>query len=664
MDREDIQAKVMWRPQWGKATLMTRFRNQINKHFNLALSNYHQLYKWSCENYSLFWDEYFKFSGIISSEPYSHVIDVDASIANIPKWFPGTRMNYAENLLRYDDDRVALYGASEGKGGVISSYTFKELRFHVARYAASMKRMGIQMGDRVAGYLPNCPEAIFAMLAAASIGAVWSSTSPDFGAEGVISRFQQIGPKLLFSVNAVVYNGKAHNHLGKVNGVLKNLHTVEHAVILPFVDEKFDISDVPKGCSLGDFLAFGCSPTDTPSLDFQQVPFDHPLFIMYSSGTTGAPKCMVHSVGGTLIKHLEEHQLQGNTSDKDVLMYFTTTGWMMWNWKVSALSLGCALVLYDGSPLIPSPSILWDLVDKLKVTIFGTGAKWLSVLEEKGVKPRMTHDLSSLHTILSTGSPLRPGSYEYVYSCIKPDVLLGSISGGTDIIACFMGQNSDLPVHQGEIQSANLGMDIRVFNELGESVEDERGELVLVKPIPSMPTHFYDDDQGFKYKKAYFTKFPGVWAHGDCCVLNSKTRGFVMLGRSDGTLNPNGVRFGSAEIYNIVEGISEIKDSLCVPQRKNDGEERIILFVKMIEGNIFDQSVEKSLRTKIRVGLSARHVPAVITEIPDIPYTISGKKVEVAVRKIINGEQVSERGAFANPDSLDLYQNLKPLENW
>jgi len=663
-DCENIAAKVMWRPQWAVATLMTRFREGINSRFHLALTDYHQLYKWSCENYSLFWQEYFVFSGVISSTPAHGIIDSNDSIAHIPKWFPGLRLNYAENLLVHCEDRVALYGASEGNGESISQYSFKDMRHHVARYAASMRRMGIRMGDRVAGYLPNCPEAIFAMLATASIGAIWSSTSPDFGADGVLSRFQQIGPKLLFSVNAVVYNGKTHDHLEKVNGVLKNLDSVEHAVILPFVNEKFDLSKVTKACSFDDFLAFGSTLEDPPNLQFEQVAFDHPLFIMYSSGTTGAPKCMVHSVGGTLIQHMKEHQLHGNTSRNDVLMYYTTTGWMMWNWMVSALSLGCALVLYDGSPLIPSPATLWNLIDKLKVTIFGTGAKWLAVLEEKGVKPRLTHDLSSLHTILSTGSPLRPDSYDYVYSCVKPDVLLGSISGGTDIISCFMGQNADLPVCQGEIQAANLGMAIEVWNELGESVEDERGELVCVKPFPCMPTHFWDDDQGFKYKKAYFAKYPGVWAHGDYCILNSKTRGFVMLGRSDGTLNPNGVRFGSAEIYNIVEGISEIKDSLCVPQRKADGEERIVLFVKMLEGKHFDESLVKNLRTKIRVGLSARHVPSVIAEIEDIPYTLSGKKVEVAVRKIINGEKVLERGAFANPDSLDLFRNVKALENW
>jgi len=667
MDRGDsgeVPAKFMWRPSRSKVTLMTQFREKINWQFHLDLADYHQLYKWSCENYSVFWEEYYKFCGIISSEPYSRVVDSQASIADIPKWFSGARLNYAENLLRFEDDRVALYGVVEGRPDV-ATYTFKEIRQQVSKYAAAMKRMGVQTGDRVAGYMPNCPEAIFAMLATSALGAIWSSTSPDFGAEGVLSRFQQINPKLLFTVNAVVYNGKVHDHLAKVNGVLKNLSSIEYAIVIPFVPEKsFDISSVIKGCALNSFLTFGGASADAPSLQFEQVPFDHPLFIMYSSGTTGAPKCMVHSAGGTLIQHLKEHQLHGNTTSNDILMYYTTTGWMMWNWMVSALALGCALVLYDGSPLVPSPAALWDLIDRLKITIFGTGAKWLAVLEEKGVRPRSTHDLSSLHTILSTGSPLRPSSYDFVYSSIKPDVLLGSISGGTDIISCFMGQNTDLPVIRGEIQAANLGMAIHIWNEMGEEVEGERGELVCVKPFPSMPTHFWDDEQGFKYKKAYFAKYNGIWAHGDYCVLNPFTRGFLMLGRSDGTLNPNGVRFGSAEIYNIVEGISEIKDSLCVPQRNKDGEERIVLFIKMLEGHAFDEIIMKTLKTRIRLGLSARHVPAVITEIADIPYTLSGKKVEVAVRKIINGEKVPERGAFANPDSLDLYHNLPELSNW
>lgn len=671
--------KLLWRPSPTKSTSMTDFRDKINSKFGLQLNDYHQLYKWSCEHYSDFWEEYYKFSGIIASEPFSCVVDSTKNISDIPKWFKGARLNYAENLLRYQDDRVALYGVVEGRTDEVQTLTFKQLRNEVARYASSMRRLGITIGDRVVGYIPNCKEAIVAMLATASIGAIWSSTSPDFGTEGVLSRFSQISPKLLFTVNAVIYNGKTHDHLKKVNQVLSCLPSLSHAVILPFVSSSpFDISLVSKGCTLEDFLSFGAksgpskaeangcnnNQSSDPQLHFEQVPFDHPLFIMYSSGTTGAPKCMVHSVGGTLIQHLKEHQLHGNTTRDDVLMYYTTTGWMMWNWLVGALALGAALVLYDGSPLVPSAAVLWDLVDQLGITIFGTGAKWLSVLEEKGVKPKNTHNLSSLHTILSTGSPLRPSSYDFVYSCIKGDVLLGSISGGTDIISCFMGQNVCLPVHRGEIQCSNLGMDMHVWNELGEDVQGESGELVCLTPFPCMPTHFWDDHQGFKYKKAYFAKFNGVWAHGDFCILNPKTRGWTMLGRSDGTLNPNGVRFGSAEIYNIVEGIEDIQDSLCVPQKNAAAEERIILFVKMLPGKVFDENIVGQLKARIRAGLSARHVPALILPTHDIPYTISGKKVEVAVKKILAGQSITERGAFANPNSLDLYWDLKELQGW
>jgi len=474
---------------------MTKLRETINSKYNLTLSNYHEFYKWSCENYSNFWEEYYNYSGIIASEPYSRVVDTDAGIVTIPKWFIGARLNYAENLLRHDDDRVALYGVVEGRTDKIATCTFKEMRNKVAGYAAALRRLGVTIGDRVAGYLPNCIEAILAMLATASIGAIWSSASPDFGAEGVLSRFQQINPKILFTVNAVVYNGKIHDHLGKVNAVMKGLSCIEHVIIIPFVtDMAFNASQIVKGLNMIDFERLACPNDEVPELEFEQVPFDHPLFIMYSSGTTGAPKCMVHSVGGTLIQHLKEHQLHGNTGHSDILMYYTTTGWMMWNWMVSALALGCSLVLYDGSPLIPTPATLWDLVDKLKITIFGTGAKWLSVLEEKGVKPRLSHDLSSLHTILSTGSPLKPTSYDYVYVNIK--------------------------------------------------------DLV------------------------------------------------------------------------------------------------------------------KTLKTRIRGGLSARHVPALILETQDIPYTISGKKVEVAVKNIINGGKVLDRGAFSNPSSLDLFSNIKELEGW
>ncbi|KAB1255706.1 Acetoacetyl-CoA synthetase [Camelus dromedarius] len=414
---------------------------------------------------------------------------------------------------------------------------------------------------------------------------------------------------------------------------------------------------------LEDFLATGMGE-QAPQLEFEQLPFSHPLFIMFSSGTTGAPKCMVHSAGGTLIQHLKEHVLHGDMTSSDIILCYTTVGWMMWNWVVSALATGAALVLYDGSPLVPTPNVLWDLVDRIGITILWTGAKWLSVLEEKDMKPAETHSLQTLHTILSTGSPLKAQSYDYVYRRIKSSVLLGSISGGTDIISCFVGQNCSIPVYRGEIQARNLGMAVEVWNEEGKAVWGESGELVCTKPLPCQPTHFWNDEDGSKYRKAYFSKFPGVWVQGDYCRINPQTGGIVMLGRSDGTLNPNGVRFGSSEIYNIVEAFEEVMDSLCVPQYNKDGEERVVLFLKMAPGHAFGPDLVKSIRNAIRLGLSARHVPSLILETKGIPYTLNGKKVEVAVKQIIAGKAMEHRGAFSNPEALDLYRDIPELQGF
>ncbi|XP_069476222.1 acetoacetyl-CoA synthetase isoform X2 [Ambystoma mexicanum] len=632
----------------------------------LQTANYNELYQWSVEHYPEFWAEFWNFSGIVSSCLYDEVVDRSMGIEKAPEWFKGSRLNYAENLLKHkENDKVAIYAAREGREE-ISKVTFAELRQDVALFSAAMRKMGVKPGDRVVGYMPNSVHTLEAMLAAAAIGAIWSTTSPDFGVNGVLDRFSQIQPKLIFSVDAVIYNGKEHAHLEKLQSVVKGLPDLRKVVVLAYVSpkERIDLSKIPNSVFLEDFLATGKEGGQAPQLEFEQLPFSHPLFIMYSSGTTGAPKCMVHSAGGTLIQHLKEHMLHGNMGPSDIILYYTTAGWMMWNWFVSALATGASVVLYDGSPLVPSPNVLWDLVDRLGITILGTGAKWLAVLEEKNLKPCETHNLQTLHTILSTGSPLKPQSYEYVYKYIKSSVLLGSISGGTDIISCFAGQNVTIPVYKGEIQARNLGMAVEAWSEEGKPVWGESGELVCKKPIPCQPTHFWNDENGLKYKKAYFSKFPGVWAHGDYCQINPKTGGIVMLGRSDGTLNPNGVRFGSAEIYNIVEAFEEVSDSLCVPQYRPDGEERVILFLKMASNEVFSQDLVKRIREAIRKALSARHIPSLILETKGIPYTISGKKVEVAVKQIIAGRDVEHRGAFSNPESLDLYKEIPELQNF
>ncbi|CAM2103070.1 acetoacetyl-CoA synthetase [Lepidochelys kempii] len=662
---EILESQVMWEPDSKRNTQMDRFRAGLVGACGLRLATYNELYQWSVESYSDFWAEFWKFSEIVFSHLYDEVVDPSKGIADVPEWFKGSRLNYAENLLKHkENDKIALYAAKEGKEE-ISKVTFEELRQDVALYASAMRKMGVKIGDRVVGYLPNGIHAVEAMLATASIGAIWSSTSPDFGINGVLDRFSQIQPKLIFSVEAVVYNGKEHNHMEKLHNVVKGLPDLRKVVVIPYVSsrEVIDISKIPNSVFLEDFLATG-KGDQAPQLEFEQLPFSHPLFIMYSSGTTGAPKCMVHSAGGTLIQHLKEHILHGNTTSNDVIMYYTTTGWMMWNWLVSALAAGASVVLYDGSPLVPSPNVLWDLVDRLGITILGTGAKWLAVLEERNLKPCDTHNLQTLHTILSTGSPLKSQSYEYVYKHIKSSVLLGSISGGTDIISCFMGQNVTIPVYKGEIQARNLGMAVEAWNDEGEPVWGESGELVCTKPMPCQPTHFWNDENGNKYRKAYFSKFPGVWAHGDYCKINPETGGIIMLGRSDGTLNPSGVRFGSSEIYNIVEAFEEVSDSLCVPQYNKEGEERVILFLKMASDQVFSQDLVKRIRDAIRIALSARHVPSLILETKGIPYTINGKKVEVAVKQVIAGKDVDQRGSFSNPETLDLYQNIPELQNF
>lgn len=638
---------------------MDTFRERVNHKYSLSLANYTDLWQWSVEHYHLFWEELFLYTHILHSSPYDEVVDLSKGVSDIPEWFHGCCLNYAENVLRYSDmdgSKTAIITCGEGQK--VGRLSFSQLKEEVATVTAALSAAGVVKGDVVAGYLPNSALAVEAMLAVASLGATWTSTSPDFGVTGVLERLTQVKPKVIFSVEAVRYNSKIHDHMEKLSSVVAGLPDLKKVVLFPFCGTKdIDISGIPNCVFFDDFIR----GHEGSEMKFEQVPFNHPLFVMYSSGTTGIPKCMVHSAGGTLIQHLKEHVLHGNTHSNDIIFYYSTTGWMMWNWLVSALAVGATVVLYDGSPFVPSPSVLWDLVDSLGITILGTGARWLAALEERGVHPRETHSLSSLHTILSTGSPLKPQSYDYVYTHIKSDVLLGSITGGTDIISCFAGQNPVLPVYRGEIQARNLAMAVECWNEDGEPVMDTDGELVCVKPFPSQPTHFWNDEDGIKYTKAYFSMFKGVWAHGDFCSISSETGGIVMLGRSDGTLNPAGVRFGSADIYNIVEHMDiGIADSLCVGQRYR-GDERVILFLKMAPGHRFSDEIVRKVRSEIRTKLSARHVPHIILEIADIPYTINSKKVEVAVKKIISGVEVKERGALANPASLDLYHDIPEL---
>jgi len=543
----------------------------------------------------------------------------------------------------------------------VNSLTYKELFEQVELVAGALKSSGIKIGDRVVGYLPNSPEAIIVFLACASIGAIWSSTSPDFGVKAVLDRFTQIEPKILFSVNVTVYNGKIHDHLGKLQDVVNGLPTIEKVVILPILSRcAMDLKSIRFGTEYASFIQSGKGY----NLKFEQLPFNHPLYILFSSGTTGKPKCLVHTAGGMLIQHKKEHIIHGNLTSDDVLLQYTTTGWMMWNWLVSGLSLGLTVVLFDGSPFKPSPEVMFQLIDRLKITAFGTSAKYIQSLEEAGIKPREKFHLTTLHSIYSTGSPLLSESFDYVYTSIKSDLCLGSITGGTDICSLFAGHNLASPVYRGEIQCRCLGMAISSWDsETARPVYDQSGDLVCTKPFPCMPVQFWNDADGEKYKKAYFDHWPGVWYHGDFISINSKTGGVLMLGRSDGTLNPSGVRFGSAEIYNAIAVFEEIDDSVVVGQRIQD-DERVVLFLKLIPGCSLTGDLISQVRARIRSMLSPRHVPALILSVPDIPYTVNGKKVEIAVKKLINGVKLDAiaTGTLANPNALLNYIDIPELK--
>ncbi len=627
--------------------------NIINETYNQNFSEYETLYQWSIENIPDFWACLWEFAKIKSSTPYDQVVD---DVGKMPgaKWFSGARLNFAENLLRYKDDHTALI--FKGEDRVDKRMTYAELYNEVASVARSLKQAGVRTGDRVVGFMPNMPETVIAMLAATSMGATWSSCSPDFGIKGVLDRFGQIKPKVLFTADGYFFKGKRLDSLERISSILKELPSVEKVVVVPFTVKDPDIGTVLHAVLYNDFK----SPESGLAIEFEQLPFDHPLYIMYSSGTTGLPKCMVQSAGGILVHHLKELMLHADLKREDTIFYFTTCGWMMWNWLVSSLAVGATLVLYDGNPFHPDPGALWKMAQDEKITIFGTSAGYIAALQNTGVKPGKTFDLSPLKAVLSTGSPLSIEGFEYVYREVKADLQLASIAGGTDLNGCFALGNPMGPVWAGELQCRGLAMKVLAFDENGKSVINQQGELVCAAPFPSMPIYFWNDPDTKKYRDAYFNVYPNIWRHGDYIVITERG-GVIMFGRSDATLNPGGVRIGTAEIYRQVDLLEEIQDCVVVGQNwKNDV--RVILFVKMTQGYELTDEIVAKIKNTIRTNASPRHVPALILPVPDIPYTHNMKKVELAVKKVIHNQPVLNKDSLSNPDALDYYADLKELQ--
>ena len=648
-----MRYKTLWQPNKEKAqkSQMFDFLTEINQKHNRDFKEYYELHKWSIENVSNFWGEFWDYSNIIHSKNYTSVVDNPKKMPGA-KWFNEARLNYAENLLQRRDSHPAIIFRGEDK--VKKTITYKELFDEVHRIAEGLKRLGIKKNDRVAGFVPNMPEAIIAMLAASSIGAIWSSSSPDFGIKGVLDRFSQIEPKVVFAADGYFFKGRVFDSQEKLKGILDKLPSVEKVVLIDYTGNR-NIEEISNSMTWEDF-----SQPVKEEMTFEQLPFDHPLYIMYSSGTTGLPKSIVHSAGGTLIQHLKELRLHCDLTEDDTIFYFTTCGWMMWNWFVSSLAVGATIVCFDGNPFYPGADALLKMADELDITIFGTSAKYIASLEAEGVVPMEISDFSKLKAITSTGSPLSNESFEYVYDKWKKDVQLSSISGGTDIISCFVLGCPILPVHRGEIQCKGLGMDVDCFDINENSIIGKQGELVCKTAFPSMPVYFWNDDDGKKYNSAYFEEYPEIWHHGDFIEI-SKHGGIIMLGRSDATLNPGGVRIGTSEIYRVVENIDEIEDSVVIGQQYQE-DERIILFVKLNKGFDLSDELKKNISSLIRSNCSPRHVPAVILTTTDVLYTLNGKKVEVAVKKIIHGKDVKNKDALRNPECLENFRNRKELE--
>ena len=633
---------------------LTAFARRVAQDWNADLPDYWALLDWSRDHQEAFFQSVWRFGGIVAETQGERVL-VDGDRMPGARWFPDARLNFAENLLRRRDAAPAI--VFRGENGARRAWSWADLYDTVSRLAQALRAEGVGPGDRVVGFMPNIPETVAAMLAAVSIGAVWSSCSPDFGIKGVMDRFGQIEPTVLVTADGYFYNGKQHDSLGRIRDIAAQLPTLKRLVVVPFADPSPDLSALTDAVAWGDYLA----PHAAGEIDFVRLPFAHPLYIMYSSGTTGVPKCIVHSAGGTLLQHLKEHLLHTDLRRDDRLFYFTTCGWMMWNWLASGLACGATIVLYDGSPFVPDANALWSLAEQEDVTIFGASAKFIDACNKAEIVPRETHDLSRVRTILSTGSPLAPASFDFVYRSVKQDVRLSSISGGTDLLGCFAAGATVLPVYRGEIQSRALGMSVEVFDEHGEPVKGQKGELVCTKPFPSMPIGFWNDPGDAKYKAAYFEVFPNIWTHGDYCEL-TRHGGMVIYGRSDAVLNPGGVRIGTAEIYRQVEQMEEIEEGLCIGQEW-DNDVRVVLFVKLRAGFTLDDDLQARIRANIRANATPRHVPARIVAVADIPRTISGKITELAVRDIIHGRPVKNKDALANPEALKLFENIPELQS-
>ena len=647
--------RLLWQPneQRIKSSNMFRFMNEVNEKYSKNFSDYNTLHKWSIENIADFWEFMWDFADIKASKPYDQVVD---DLIKMPgaNWFSGAKLNFAENLLRCRDNKIALIFISEDRKAIRMTYAM--LYDQVARLAKSLRMLGVQPGDRVVGFMPNMPETIIAMLASVSVGATWSSCSPDFGIKGVLDRFGQVKPKVLFTADGYFFKGKSLDSLNKISSIIKQLDSIDQVVVVPFVTHDPDISMIPNSVLYRYFI----STENDLEIKFEQLPFDHPLYIMYSSGTTGLPKCMVQSAGGVLIHHLKELILHTDLKRDDNIFYFATCGWMMWNWLTSSLAVGATLVLFDGNVFSPDPGVLWKMAQDEKITIFGASAGYIAALKNTGIRPGKEYDLSHLKIILSTGSPLSEEDFEYVYKEIKEDIQLSSIAGGSDLNGCFALGNPMGPVYSGEIQCKGLGMKVEAFDEDGQSLINQQGELVCTAPFPSMPIYFWDDLGNKKYHAAYFEEYPNVWTHGDFVKI-TQNGGVVIYGRSDATLNPGGVRIGTADIYSEVEQFDEVEDSVVVGQKwKNDV--RVILFVKMVGCVELTEALKKKIKGAIRANVSPRHVPAKVLSVPDVPYTHNMKKVELAVKKVIHNQEVKNKDSLRNPESLDHYAGLKALE--